>query len=170
MFNLLFAYIAMIFVVASSNVLVMYPINDWLTWGAFPYPAAFLITELTNKFYGPTQARKIVCIGFAIAVTLSLWLATPSIALASGMAFIISQLLDISIFNRLRALPWWYAPFFASTLASAIDTIIFWNIAFYGEPVPLLTWMLGDFSVKILLDLVFLYPFRVASRQYSTIN
>jgi hypothetical protein len=161
----MYAYLAMIIIVVSSNYLVMFPINDWLTWGAFPYPAAFLVTELTNKFYGPEKARKVVYVGFFLAVILSIWLANPQIALASGTAFLVAQLLDISIFNRLRSLPWWYAPFFASTFASLVDTFLFWNIAFYGQIVPLLTWMIGDFAVKLALDTIFLYPFRALIRK-----
>ncbi len=151
----------MIIVVASSNYLVQFPINDWLTWGALPYPISFLVTELTNRFYGPKKARRVVYAGFLLAVILSFWLAPPKIAFASGSAFLISQLLDISIFNRFRQGPWWYAPFFASCLASIVDTAIFWNIAFYGENVPLLTWAIGDFLVKLLLDVVLLLPFRL---------
>jgi uncharacterized PurR-regulated membrane protein YhhQ (DUF165 family) len=156
----------MIIIVASSNYLVLFPINDWLTWGAFPYPAAFLITEITNKFYGPKTAKQVVFSGFIFAAFLSIWLATPNIALASCSAFLLSQLLDIYIFNRLRNKAWWYSPFFASTLSSVIDTLIFWNIAFYGESVPLTTWMLGDFAIKFALDILFLYPFRIALRKY----
>lgn len=105
------AYLSMIAIVASCNYLVQFPINDWLTYAAFPYPLSFLVTELTNRLYGSVIARRVVYIGFSLAVLLSFWLATPKIAMASGMAFLISQLLDISVFNSLRQNTWWYAPF-----------------------------------------------------------
>ena len=155
---------AMTLLVAASNLLVLFPINDWLTWGAFPYPATFLVTELTNRFHGPAQARWVVYVGFALAVVLSVWMATPKIALASGAAFLLAQLLDISVFNRLRQAPWWCAPLFASVLASLFDAAIFWNIAFWGEDVPLLTWAVGDTTVKLLMDVALLTPFRLAIR------
>lgn len=154
------AFFAMMVVVASSNYLVQFPLNDWLTWGAFTYPFSFLITELTNRFYGAKMARKVVYVGFFLAVFISMWLATPKIAFASVSAFLVSQLLDILIFNSLRGMHWWYAPFFASLLASFTDTVIFWNLAFLGEEVPLFTWACGDFLVKLLLDILMILPFR----------
>lgn len=165
MFRLSSAYLAMIFLVTASNYLVLFPINDWLTWGSFTYPVTFLVTELTNRIYGPKKARQVVYVGFALAVFLSIWLATPKIALASGSAFLFSQLLDIYVFNRLRRSSWWYAPLFASVTASLTDASIFWNIAFYNEPVPVLTWAIGDTSIKLLLDIALLSPFRAAMRR-----
>lgn len=159
------AFVAMLTVVVASNYLVLFPINDWLTWGAFTYPVSFLITELTNRFSGPKTARRIVYAGFFVGVLLSIWLATPKIALASGMAFLVSQLLDIALFNQIRKGPWWYAPFLASFFASILDTAIFWNIAFWGESVPLLTWALGDFTVKLIIDIAMLTPFRLLTRR-----
>lgn len=161
------AYIAMIAIVALSNFLVQFPINDWLTWGAFPYPVSFLITELTNRFYGARRARQVVFAGFIMAAFFSIWLAPFMIVAASLSAFLLSQLLDIAVFNRLRRAAWWQAPFFASLLASLIDTAIFWSIAFYGEPVPLLTWALGDFLVKLSVDLAMLTPFRMMLNRRS---
>lgn len=168
MFHLLSSFLAMITIVILSNFLVQYPINDWLTWGAFPYPVSYLVTELTNRIHGPQKARKVVYVGFFIGVILSIWLATPRIAFASGSAFLVSQLLDIAIFNRLRQSTWWVAPLFASTAASIIDAFIFWNLAFWGEPVPLLTWAIGDTMVKLLIDVMMLTPFRLAIRQMIT--
>lgn len=165
-FSICHAFLAMIMVVATSNYLVQFPINDWLTWGALPYPISFLVTELTNRFYGPKTARHVVYAGFILATLLSVWLANPKIAFASGSAFLISQLLDIFIFNRLRQATWWYAPFFASFLASVVDTIVFWNMAFWRESVPLLTWALGDFSIKFLMDAAMLIPFRIAIQRF----
>ncbi len=161
-------FFAIVLIVTLSNYLVQFPINDWLTWGAFSYPISFLVTELTNRFYGPRTARHVVYIGFAVAVGLSVWLSTPKIAFASGAAFLLSQLLDISVFNQLRRGAWWQAPLFASILASLIDTLLFWSLAFWGEDVPLYSWALGDFLVKLAVDLVMLTPFRIAVRQIPT--
>lgn len=161
-FNVNCAFLAMITIVATSNYLVLFPINDWLTWGALPYPMCFLVTELTNRTYGPVIARRIVYAGFIVAALLSIWLATPRIAFASGTAFLISQLLDIYVFNKFRQAPWWYGPFFASFAASIVDGIIFWSLAFLGEDLPILTWMLGDTAVKLVLDVAMLTPFRLA--------
>lgn len=161
------AFLAMIVIVAASNYFVQFPINDWLTWGAFLYPVSFLVTELTNRFYGSVIARKVVYAGFAVAVVISIWLATPRIAFASGIAFLVSQLLDIYVFNRFRQSSWWMAPFFASFSASICDTILFWGIAFWGEHVPFFTWALGDFLVKLALDILMLTPFRMAIRKQA---
>ncbi len=152
-------------VVAASNYLVLFPINDWLTWGTFTYPISFLITELTNRQHGPKSARKVVYVGFAIGVLLSILFATPKIAFASWSAFLCSQMLDIFVFNKFRSAAWWCAPFFASFSASLVDATIFWNTAFWGENVPLLTWAIGDTSVKLLLDVAMLTPFRLAIRK-----
>lgn len=164
---LIFAYLAMIAIVSASNYLVLFPINDWLTWGAFPYPVSFLVTELTNRFYGPKIARRVVYVGFIVAA-FSISFSTPKIALASISAFLISQLLDIAVFNKLRRAVWWYAPLFASVSSSLIDACIFWSIAFWGEEVPLLTWALGDTAVKLSIDLLMLTPFRLVIRRLPT--
>ena len=154
--------IAMIIVVAGSNVLVQYPINDWLTWGAFTYPMAFLVNDLTNRALGPRRALQVVYMGFALAVLLSVWVATPRIALASGTAFLIAQLLDIWIFHRLRrTIRWWKAPLISSTIASTVDTGLFFSIAFAGTGLPWLTWGVGDFIAKMCVALAMLVPFRV---------
>ncbi|NJO36862.1 MAG: hypothetical protein HC871_03585 [Rhizobiales bacterium] len=122
----------MVIVVTVSNIAVQYPINDWWTWGAFTYPVAFLVTDLTNRALGPGAARRVVYAGFALAVVLSIWLATPRIALASGTAFLAAQLLDIAIFDRLRRASWWRAPLVSSTLSSVLDTALFFSLAFAG--------------------------------------
>jgi uncharacterized PurR-regulated membrane protein YhhQ (DUF165 family) len=154
--------IAMTAIVAASNVLVQYPINDWLTWGAFTYPVAFLVTDLTNRALGPGKARQVVYAGFAAALVLSILLATPRIAIASGTAFLAAQLLDIGIFDRLRrAGAWWSAPLVSSSVASALDTALFFSIAFVGTGVPWITLGLGDYGVKLALALAMLVPFRV---------
>jgi uncharacterized PurR-regulated membrane protein YhhQ (DUF165 family) len=151
---------AMVAVVAGSNVAVQYPINDWLTWGAFTYPVAFLVTDLTNRRLGPARARKVVYVGFALAVVLSTLLATPRIALASGSAFVTAQLLDIFVFNRLRRLPWWQAPLASSGIASVWDTALFFGLAFAGTGLPWVTWALGDLGAKAAMALLLLLPFR----------
>ncbi len=175
--RLIMPIIAMTLVVVASNVLVQYPftpfdLGDYLTWGAFTYPVAFLVTDLTNRRYGPRVARQLVIAGFAVAVVLSIWLATPRIALASGAAFLVGQLLDITVFNRLRRQAWWRAPFVGSVMGSALDTILFFSLAFAGDPdmsgavnlfgTEVMLWQslaVFDFSVKMLIALIALLPY-----------
>ena len=175
--RLIMPVIAMTLVVVASNVLVQYPftpfdLGDYLTWGAFTYPVAFLVTDLTNRRYGPRVARQLVIAGFAVAVVLSIWLATPRIALASGTAFLVGQLLDITVFNRLRRQAWWRAPFVGSVIGSALDTTLFFSLAFAGDPdmagpvnlfgTDVLLWQslaVFDFSVKMLIALMALLPY-----------
>jgi queuosine precursor transporter len=152
--------LAMVVVVAGSNVAVQYPINDWLTWGAFTYPVAFLVTDLTNRRLGPGQARRVAYIGFALGVLLSIVVAGPRIAVASGAAFLTAQLLDIAVFDRLRRLPWWQAPLVSSGLASVWDTALFFTLAFAGTGLPWTTWALGDLGAKAAMALLLLLPFR----------
>lgn len=189
------AVAAMVAVVVASNVLVQYPVDgtvgplvlaDLLTWGAFTYPVAFLVTDLTNRWLGPTVARRVVYVGFAVAVALSIYLATPRIAVASGTAFLVAQLLDINVFNTLRRAAWWQAPLIASVLGSLVDTAIFFGTAFgpFGiiigpddpfavEFAPLfgifatelprwVSWALGDLAVKLAAALLLLAPYRAA--------
>jgi hypothetical protein len=151
---------AMIVIVTGSNIAVQYPINAWLTWGALTYPISFLVTDLTNRAFGPRMARRVVYAGFAAAVALSIFLATWRIAVASGSAFLLAQLLDIAIFDRLRRAAWWRAPFISSVLASAVDTALFFTLAFAGTGLPWVTWGLGDYGVKLLMALLLLAPFR----------
>lgn len=175
--RLIVPVIAMTLVVVASNILVQYPftpfdLGDYLTWGAFTYPVAFLVTDLTNRRYGPRVARQLVIAGFAVAVVLSIWLATPRIALASGTAFLVGQLLDITVFNRLRRQAWWRAPFVGSVIGSALDTILFFSLAFAGDPdmagpvnlfgTEVMLWQslaVFDFSVKMLVALIALLPY-----------
>lgn len=154
--------LAMTIVVAASNWLVQFPINDLLTWGAITYPFSFLVTDLTTRLQGPERARRVVWIGFALAVLLSMWLATPRIALASGTAFLAGQLLDIQVFQRLRAQSWWRAPLVSSTLGSVVDTALFFSLAFAGTGLPWVTLGLGDLGVKLLMAVLALAPFRAA--------
>ena len=180
---------AMTLVVVASNILVQYPFDhfgmkDILTWGAFTYPVAFLVNDLTNRTYGKSAARRVVIAGFVIAVILSFYLATPRIAIASGTAFLTGQLLDIQVFDRLRRQSWWKAPFMATVFGSMLDTAIFFTMAFAAKfafidalfgmddgslafPVPFFggetqLWMalaFGDFCVKMLMGVLALIPY-----------
>ena len=152
--------LGMVAVVTASNWLVQFPINDWLTWGAFSYPFAFLVSDLTNRWHGPAPARRVAYVGFAIGVVLSALLADVRIAAASGTAFLTGQLLDISLFNWLRRSSWWKAPLIASVLASIWDTAVFFSGAFAFTGLPWHTWALGDLSVKLAMALLLLVPFR----------
>jgi uncharacterized PurR-regulated membrane protein YhhQ (DUF165 family) len=147
--DFLIALAAMTLVVLSSNILVQYPfpylgLGDYLTWGAFSYPFSFLVTDLSNRRFGPQGARRIVYAGFVLAVALSVVFATPRIAMASGSAFLMAQLLDISIFSRLRDKAWWMPPFISSVISSGLDTAIFFSFAFYCGIVPGLGLTISD--------------------------
>ena len=191
------AVLAMVVVVTASNILVQFPLRvslgpvdlaDILTWGAFTYPLAFLVSDLTNRHFGANTARIVVVIGFAVAVVISAYLSAPRIALASGTAFIVGQFLDISVFQRLRNWLWYLPPLVGSLLGSAIDTLVFFSLAFapafmfvdmvFGMPdgslpfpAPLLgvgpevpLWLAlaaGDFCVKFLAACVLLVPYRL---------
>ena len=160
-------------VVLSSNYLVQFPIKyyglqDLLTYGAFSYPVAFLITDLANRSFGKLVARKIVYIGFIIGILFTLIFSTNfadlislRIAIGSGTAFIIAQLLDVQIFDQLRKKKWFVAPLASSLIGSTIDTFLFFSISFYGTGVPWVTLSLGDLVVKILVALIMLIPFRL---------
>lgn len=158
--GLLLGILAMAILVTASNVLVQFPVNDYLTWGAFTYPVCFLVTDLCTRTLGAEKARRVVYVGFALAVVLSVLLATPRIAMASGAAFLTAQLLDVAIFDRLRRAAWWLAPLTSSLFASAIDTGLFFSLAFAGTAVPWVTLALGDYLVKLAIALVMLIPFR----------
>ena len=161
------------FVVLASNFLVQFPVKyygleDLLTYGAFSYPVAFLITDLANRSYGKFVARKIVYIGFAIGITFTLFFSTNfsdlisiRIAIGSGSAFIVAQLLDVKIFDQLRKKTWYVAPLTSSAIGSTVDTFLFFSISFYGTGIPWITLSLGDLAVKILVALVMLIPFRL---------
>lgn len=153
--------LAMLMVIVSANYLVQFPINDWLTWGAFTFPIAFLVTDLTNRAVGAPAARRVAWTGFAMAVVISLALAPWRIAVASGLAFIIGQLLDIVAFNRLRALSWWKAPLLGSMVASIVDTGIFFFLAFAGSEMNWLMLAAGDLGIKWLMAAALLAPYRM---------
>ncbi len=160
-------------VVLASNYLVQFPINHYglneiLTYGAFSYPIAFLITDLANRSFGKVVARKIVYIGFAIGISFTLLFSTNfadlisiRIAIGSGTAFLVAQLLDVQIFDKLRQKKWFVAPLTSSLIGSTVDTFIFFSISFYGTGVPWVTLSLGDLSVKIFVALLMLIPFRL---------
>jgi uncharacterized PurR-regulated membrane protein YhhQ (DUF165 family) len=192
------AVAAMAVIIAGSNYLVQFPVHatigalqlaDLLTYAAFTFPVAFLVTDLTNRLFGAAAARKVVFAGFAIAVLVSIILASPRIAIASGSAFLISQLLDVSIFDRLRSGQWWRAPLVSSMVGAVVDTFIFFSFAFAAgfaflgtgldfavQPAPLLgvlamevprwvSWALGDLVVKLAMALVLLAPYSLLWRR-----
>ncbi len=160
-------------VVLASNYLVQFPIKYYgleeiLTYGAFSYPIAFLITDLANRSFGKLVARKIVYIGFTIGILFTLIFSTNftdlisiRIAIGSGTAFIIAQLLDVQIFDQLRQKKWFIAPLISSLIGSTVDTFLFFSISFYGTGIPWVTLSLGDLTVKIFVALVMLIPFRL---------
>ena len=160
-------------VVLTSNYLVQFPINyfglnEILTYGAFSYPVAFLITDISNRFYGKISARKIVYIGFAIGISFTLLFSTNfedlisiRIAIGSGSAFLVAQLLDVHIFDKLRKEKWFVAPLASSLIGSTVDTFLFFSISFYATGIPWFTLSLGDLAVKIFVALAMLIPFRL---------
>lgn len=159
--TILFGALAMAAVVYASNRLVEIPINDWLTWGAFSYPLAFLVTDLVNRRAGPAAAMRVVWTGFALGVALSFLAGDARIALASGTAFLVAQTLDVRVFDALRARRWWIAPGASSTLGSTIDTALFFSIAFAGTGLPWMQWAVGDLAVKLAMALAALVPYRL---------
>ena len=194
--------LAMGFVILVSNELVQHPVQGSflgidlagiLTWGAFTYPAAFLVTDTTNRLFGMGPARRVVVIGFAFGVALtliaalgiaagvsrsgvlSLWqalfhdpdaFAMLRTALASGSAFLTAQLLDIKVFDVLRRQAWWKAPAASSLAGSFIDTLLFFFLAFAGTGLPWASWAVGDFCAKLIMIALLLYPFRLVVRYY----
>lgn len=151
---------AMATVIVLSNWLVQFPINDWLTWGAFSYPLVFLVSDLTNRAVGPAATRRVAWVGFAIALLVSLAVAPWRIAVASAAAFLAAQILDIVVFNRWRRSSWWKAPFIGSLVASVLDTAIFFSLAFAGTGMDWWSLAAGDLAVKALLAVVLLAPYR----------
>ena len=194
--TLLPGVIAMAIIVVASNILVQFLYGDWLTYGAFTYPFAFLVTDITNRLYGAAAARRVVLVGFAVGLICSLIgtlfsnefgpLVTLRIAAGSGLAFLVAQLTDVFVFNRLRAGNWWRAPFVSTLISSSLDTVIFFTVAFsawlvfvepsndvsfFNQVVPVIgigpeapRWMslaLADFSVKLAIAVFALIPFRL---------
>lgn len=157
---LLLPALAMAAIVLLSNILVQFPLNAWLTWGAFSYPVAYFVTDVCNRLFGAAPARRIAWLGFAIGLASSAILAPLRIALASGTAFIVSQLLDVSIFNQLRRQSWWKAPFIGSCVASIVDTAIFFSLAFAGTEMSWLHLAVGDLGVKLAMALFLLPAYR----------
>ena len=168
-------------VVLISNYLVQFPINYYglekiLTYGALSYPIAFLITDLANRSYGKVVARKIVYFGFVIGISFTLLFSTNfadlisiRIAIGSGTAFLVAQLLDVQIFDNLRKKKWYIAPFTSSVTGSTVDTFLFFSISFYATGVPWFTLSLGDLAVKILITLVMLIPFRMLLKTFKPV-
>jgi len=201
--NLLPGVIAMAAIVVASNILVQHLFGQWLTWGAFTYPLAFLVTDLMNRFYGAQAARRVVLAGFGVGLVCSIVgtqimgefgpLVTLRVALASGVAFLTAQLLDVAIFDRLRAGAWWRAPLVSTLIGASVDTALFFTIAFSSsliwlepnndvawanEALPLLglgptapLWMslaLADWGVKLGLSILALVPFKWALEKFHT--
>ena len=166
-------------VVLSSNYLVQFPIKNYglekiLTYGALTYPIAFLITDLANRSYGKIAARKIVYVGFIIGIAFTLFFSTNyadlisvRIAIGSGTAFLIAQLLDVQIFDKLRKKKWFVAPLTSSFIGSTIDTFLFFSISFYATGIPWVTLSLGDLAVKVAVALLMLIPFRLLTRTFK---
>ena len=160
-------------VVVLSNYLVQFPVQQFglseiLTYGAFSYPVTFLLTDLANRAYGKIVARKVVYIGFVIGILLTLFVSTNftdiisiRIAIGSGIAFFVAQNLDVQVFDRLRKKSWFIAPLTSSTIGSITDTFLFFSIAFYATDIPWLTLAFGDLTVKLLITLMMLIPFRL---------
>ena len=168
-------------VVLSSNYLVQFPINYYglneiLTYGAFSYPIAFLITDLANRSFGKIVARKLVYFGFLLGIGFTILFSTNfsdlisiRIAIGSGVAFLTAQLLDVQIFDNLRRKKWFVAPLTSSLIGSTVDTFIFFFISFYGTNVPWFTLALGDLSVKIFVAMIMLIPFRLLLKTFKPI-
>ena len=168
-------------VVLTSNYLVQFPIQHYgleevLTYGAFSYPIAFLITDLANRSYGKIIARKIVYVGFFIGIAFTLLFSTNfadlisvRIAIGSATAFIVAQLLDVQIFDQLRKKKWFVAPLTSSLIGSTIDTFLFFSISFYATGIPWVSLSLGDLAVKIFVALVMLIPFRLLIGTLKTV-
>ncbi len=182
--NKLFLFLSFLMgvVVLSSNYLVQFPIKYYgleeiLTYGAFSYPIAFLITDLANRSYGKLVARKIVYVGFAIGISFTLIFSTNfadlisvRIAIGSGTAFLVAQLLDVQIFDQLRKRKWFIAPLTSSLIGSTIDTFLFFSISFYATGIPWVTLSLGDLAVKIIVALVMLIPFRLLLGTFKAVK
>jgi queuosine precursor transporter len=197
------AVLAMAVIVMASNILVQFLAGPWLTWGAFTYPFAFLVTDLTNRFHGVRAARRVVLAGFGVGLICSLIgtqimgefgpLVTLRVALGSGLAFLCAQLIDVTVFDRLRAGSWWKAPLVSTLVGSSLDTTVFFTIAFsatlaFIEPGNDVSWATGpiallgvgpqaplwvslalaDWGVKLLLALVALVPFRLLAARLGT--
>jgi len=168
-------------IVLFSNYLVQFPINHYglneiLTYGAFSYPIAFLITDLANRSYGKIIARKIVYFGFFLGIGFTVLFSTDfadyisiRIAIGSGIAFLIAQLLDVQIFDKFRKKKWFIAPLTSSIIGSTVDTFLFFSISFYATGVPWITLSLGDLTVKILVALTMLIPFRLLLKTFKPI-
>ena len=196
--------IAMAIIVVASNILVQFLWGQWLTWGAFTYPLAFLVTDLMNRAYGAPAARKVVLAGFVTGLICSLIgtqiigefgpLVTLRIAIGSGLAFFVAQMLDVAVFSALRGGNWWRAPLASTLVGSSVDTVLFFSIAFSAqmiwlEPANDVAWvnealpMLGvgpvaplwvslamaDWMVKLSLALLALIPFRLIIRRFNKI-
>ena len=197
--SLLLPVAAMCAIVVASNILVQFPftplgLQDYFTWGAFSYPVAFLVTDLTNRRFGPARARQVVVAGFVAAVALSVYFANARIAAASGSAFLVAQLLDVTVLDRLRQGSWWRAPLISSFAGSAVDTAMFFTLAFapalsvlgpnndfaiqpallfgglFGEMERWLGWAISDFALKLGIGLAMLIPYGALRKLVSPVQ
>lgn len=194
--------LAMAAIVVASNILVQFLFGQWLTWGAFTYPLAFLVTDIMNRVYGPSAARRVVMVGFVVGLLCSLIgtqimgefgpLVTLRIAIGSGVAFLVAQLIDVSVFAALRAGKWWHAPLVSTLVGSTLDTALFFSIAFadslsfihpgtdvtwaaetlpllgYGPMAPLwVSLAIADWSVKLSIAIIALIPFRIITARLT---
>ena len=179
--SFIFLSLLMGLVVLSSNYLVQFPVNYYglseiLTYGAFSYPIAFLITDLANRSFGKAVARQIVYFGFLLGIGFTVLFSTDfadlisiRIAIGSGTAFLVAQLLDVQIFDKLRKKKWFIAPLTSSIIGSTVDTFLFFSISFYATGIPWITLGLGDLSVKIIVALLMLIPFRLLLKTFKPI-
>ena len=169
--------VAMALVLALSNYLVLFPLGEWLTWAAFSFPLAFLVTDCVNRIANAAIARKVVYVGFIIGAPLSFfsaqaadgatWQNAARIAIASGTAFACAQLLDIAIFNRLRKAVWWLPPLASSAPTAVVDTFLFFGIAFVGLGLPWQQWAVGDLFVKAIMIAILLPPYRLLTFRFA---
>lgn len=161
---------SMIASVAASNYLVQIPVSDWLTVASLSYPIAFLVTDVTNRLYGAEKARRVVYAGFAAGLPLSFAVSPFRIATASGTSFLVSQLLDVVIFDKLRRSAWWKAPLISTSISSAVDSYLFTFLAFYGDVTVHQSWAklaTGDYGIKITVAILSLLPFKVLVQKYA---
>ena len=161
------ACLGMALAIAASNFLVQFQINNWITWASFTYPLTFLVADISNRHLGMRSATRVVMLGFALGVILSFATSTPRIAIASGTAFLVAQLINLFIFDKLRNIKiWWRAPCSSSSISSVIDTFIFFGLSFAYTSVPWATLALGDLGIKLLMVVLLLPPYRFITYKF----
>ena len=156
-------------VLLITNILVEIPINEWFTYGALTYPLSFLVNDITNRLFGPESARRIVWIGFVVGILLSFCFGNAGIGMASAISYLLVQLMDVSIFNRLRAMAWFIAPFFSSAISSVADTMLFFGVIFYVGALPhahIPKLMAGDLAAKSIMLFTLIPIYRILLNLY----